>query len=390
MRIAVVGSGIAGISAAYYLSKAGHSVSVFDQEKYAAMKTSRANGGQISVCNSEVWNTWSNIKKGIKWMADKQAPLHIGPLLRFDKLRWLAKFLIHTLHNDHARNTVETIKLGLNNRKLMHALLVEESISFDYTQSGILHIYKDSQYFQNAVLMKELFTANGCEWNIISVDKIRAIEPNLTNVDNLIGGVWTPSDSVGDMHVFCINMVNILKRKYKVNFYFNKSIKDVSVLLKDFDRLVIASGVAAQAQAKQFGDNLDIYPVKGYSITIDLDNESLQHVPKISILDDEVKIVSSTLGNKLRVAGTAELAGNNLDITRARIEPLLNWVHKNFPHVNTENYNSWTCLRPMTPNMMPIIRPSKKNSKVFYHCGHGHLGWTTSLATAKNLSELIG
>jgi len=389
MRIAIVGAGIAGISAAYYLSRAGHSVSVFEQEKYAAMKTSRANGGQISVCNSEVWNTWSNIKKGIKWMTDSRAPLRIGSLAKLDKLTWLSKFILHTIQNDHARNTVETIKWGLENRKLLHKLINDESITFDYANSGILHIYKNTEYFQNAILMKELFNASGCEWDVVSVDKIKNIEPNLKNVNNLIGGVWTASDSVGDMHTFCMNMVTILKKRYKANFYFNKNIKDLSVLLKDFDKLVIASGVAAQAQAKQFKDNLNIYPVKGYSITIDLDQESLKHVPTVSILDDETKIVSSTIGNRLRVAGTAELAGTNLDITRARIEPLLEWVNKNFPDVSTENYNPWTCLRPMTPNMLPIITPSASNPNVFYHCGHGHLGWTTSLATAQNLVEIM-
>jgi D-amino-acid dehydrogenase len=112
-------------------------------------------------------------------------------------------------------------------------------------------------------------------------------------------------------------------------------------------------------------------------------------MPKVSLLDDQAKIVTSTLGNRFRVAGTAELAGENYDIRRDRIEPLLNWVHTNFPDINTHDYTQWACLRPMTPNMMPIVRQSKKDPQVFYHVGHGHLGWTLAPATAKQVVELI-
>ena len=112
-------------------------------------------------------------------------------------------------------------------------------------------------------------------------------------------------------------------------------------------------------------------------------------MPKVSLLDDQAKIVCSLLGRRLRVAGTAELTGENYDIRRDRIQPLLNWVHTNFPEVDTSEYSSWACLRPMTPNMMPIVRPSEKNPKVYYHTGHGHLGWTLAPATAKMLVGLI-
>jgi D-amino-acid dehydrogenase len=130
-----------------------------------------------------------------------------------------------------------------------------------------------------------------------------------------------------------------------------------------------------------------VYPVKGYSITIN--NVDPKHLPKVSLLDDEAKIVTSSLGNRFRVAGTAELAGENYDIRRDRIEPLLSWVHTNFPNINTHDYTQWACLRPMTPNMMPIIKQSDKTKNVFYNTGHGHLGWTLGPATGKRLAELV-
>ena len=131
-------------------------------------------------------------------------------------------------------------------------------------------------------------------------------------------------------------------------------------------------------------DDLCVYPVKGYSITIKGHGS-----PAVSLLDDEAKIVCSRLGDKLRIAGTAELAGHNQDITRSRITPLLKWVKNNFPSMDTSEYSQWACLRPMTPDMMPIVMKSKFNNRVYYHCGHGHLGWTTAPATALKLASLI-
>ena len=137
------------------------------------------------------------------------------------------------------------------------------------------------------------------------------------------------------------------------------------------------------------GDRLDIYPVKGYSITIDLDDRGREAAPKVSLLDDQAKIVTARLGDRFRVAGTAELAGENYDITRSRIKPLLEWVHDNFPDINTSQYSSWTCLRPMTPDMMPIVRQSSREPKIFYHTGHGHLGWSTGAATARQVADMV-
>ena len=385
--IAVVGAGIAGITAAYYLARKGHQVTVFERERYAAMKTSYANGGQISVSNSEVWTTWSNVKKGIKWMFQKDAPLLIRPTFEWRKLQWMASFLKYTLKMDYARNTAETIRLGLESRQLLKQIAEEEGINFDQSFCGILHFYKDQQYFNAAAEVQELYQANGCEWDLVTKSAIKDIEPAL-KLENVLGGAWTPGDWTGDIHQFCQRLGEAMREKYDVRFVYGSSIDDVNEL-GDFDRIVIANGVDAYHLAKTAGDTLPIYPVKGYSITIELDESSAEHAPAVSLLDDQAKIVTARLGNRFRVAGTAELCGENWDIRRDRIEPLLKWVHKNFPGINTSKYSSWACLRPMTPNMLPIVGQSKNNSRVYYHVGHGHLGWTLSAATAKKLSDEI-
>lgn len=390
-RVAVIGAGITGILSAYYLARAGHSVTVLEQESYPAMRTSYANGGQVSVSNSEVWTTWSNVKKGIKWMFQKDAPLLIRPRFDLAQMSWLTKFLWNTIKGEYARNTSETIRLGIESRKLYKELIQEEGINFDQTDSGILHFYKDPQYLANASSVKELYNANGCEWTMLGAMQTMSLDPALKDLEEVIGGAWTPSDWTGDIHKFCSEMRSILERKHRVEFVFDIEVDKLACeeMLEEFDDIVVSAGVGSVKIAKYFGDSLPIYPVKGYSITITAnDIKSYEAMPKVSLLDDQAKIVTSTLGNRFRVAGTAELAGENYDIRRDRIEPLINWVRTNFPDIDASNYSSWACLRPMTPNMMPIVKKSKKHN-VYYHTGHGHLGWTLSPATAKRLVGLI-
>ena len=387
--VAVIGAGIAGITSAYYLARAGYQVSVYDKEHYPAMQCSYANGGQISVSNSQTWNTWANVIKGLKWLGRKDAPLLIRPSLDWDKAKWLAKFLKHTAANDWARNTADTIRLGIRARELYDFMTRDYGLEYNRVNAGILHIYKNKEYMNDAIMLQELYQANGCEWQVLtSTYDINKIEPTLKNIDSIVGGIFTPSDFTGDIHKFCIQMFKVLTTTYSVRFFFDRPIE----LLKElhhYDYIVVANGSDARHLSKQIGDNHPVYPVKGYSITINLNTESVNHAPYVSLLDDEAKIVSSRFGNRLRVAGTAEITGDNWDIRKDRIQPLIKWVHTNFPNINTEDYSSWACLRPMTPNMMPIVKQSEKHQKVFYHIGHGHLGWTLAPATAEILVKLI-
>ncbi len=388
--VAIIGAGITGIMAAYYVSKKGYNVTVFDSEHYSAMKTSFANGGQISVSNSETWNTWSNVKKGIRWMFKKDAPLLIRPSFEYSKIAWLIKFLYHTYKNSYVENTKKSIEYGLESRKLYEEIRKEEKIKYDYSPCGILHFYKNTKYFKAAQNAKELYaSANAMnEWNVVDSTTIDILEPALENTRGVLGGVWTPNDYTGDIHKFCIEMQKILTKKYKVQFKFDTTIDNID-RLSDFDIVIVSNGVGSTKIASSIGDSISVYPVKGYSITINLDEESQKFAPHVSLLDDEAKIVTARLGNRFRVAGTAELDGEDYDIRKDRIKPLLDWVHTNFPQINTHDYTSWACLRPMTPDMMPIVKQSTKNPKVYYHTGHGHLGWTYAPATAKLLSELI-
>lgn len=385
-RVAVVGAGIVGITTAYYLARQGYSVTVYEQERYPAMRTSFANGGQISVSNSEVWNSWSNVWKGIKWVFTKDAPLLIRPRLDFRQWRWMAKFLYHTARGVAKENTAKTVKMGLESRDLYEQIRQDEGIYFDASKCGILHFYKDETYWDNAQKVTELYNQNGLVREEVNPAYLPVVDPALNDIKGVVGATITASDWTGDIHKFCYNLAEVLKTKYGVEFHYNWKIKHVEEL-SFYDAVVISNGVGSVDLAKTAGDTLDIYPVKGYSITIN--NVDPKHLPKVSLLDDQAKIVTATLGNRFRVAGTAELAGENYDIRRDRIEPLLKWVHSNFPNINTHDYTSWTCLRPMTPNMMPVVKQSDKNPRVFYNTGHGHLGWTLGPVTANAIAKTI-
>lgn len=403
-RIIVIGAGITGITTAYSLAKRGHKVKVLEAEPYAAMKTSYANGGQLSVSNSEVWTTWTNVSKAAKWILDDNAPLLINPKPSWDKISWMAKFLFNTAMKRYESNTIKTIQLGLRARELYFSIADAEGIDFDLRKEGILHFYKNQDYFNQAIKACKLYQKNGVDRHVIGLENMLQIEPSLSNAKGIVGATYTPNDATGDIHKFCIELSHILEQKYGVQFFYEAKVATIENLLDlmavqaDYkgdtstftaDYVVICGGASSPELAKLVYDNVPVYPVKGYSITISLlDKKEQEAAPTVSLLDDEAKIVTSRLGNRLRVAGTAELAGYNLDIRKDRIDPLVNWVRNNFPSVSTEHYVPWAGLRPMTPDMLPIVRPSSKQ-KVWFNTGHGHLGWTLSAATAELLADQI-
>lgn len=387
-KIAVIGSGVAGVTAAYYLARAGHRVAVYDSELWPAMKCSHANGGQLSVSNSETWHSWSNVVKGLKWLTKKDAPLLIRPSLDPAKLAWLGRFLWHTATGVRRENTLKTIALGIQARGLYQQIIQEERLEFSYKNSGILHFYRNEEYFEAARQLGDIYGQGGCEWTIMDTAGVHKIEPTLRRSTDIVGGIWTSADSVGDIHQFCTNLAQVCMEKYGVVFrhgieIHKQNFRDITAL---YDAVVVSAGAETPRLARYLGDRCTIYPVKGYSITLEIDEQDT--APSTSLLDDEAKIVTSTLGNKLRVAGTAELCGYNYDIRSDRIGPLLGWVERHFPDVRTNNYKPWACLRPMTSDMMPMVGRSKQRG-VYYHTGHGHLGWTLAPATAQQLVDQI-
>jgi D-amino-acid dehydrogenase len=398
--IAVIGGGITGVTTAYALAKRGFAVTLIERHRYAGMETSFANGGQLSASNAEVWNSWSTVSKGFRWMFRKDAPLLVHPGLAWHKLSWFAEFVgaIPRYRN----NTVATVKLAVAAREHLYAWAREENIDFDLKREGILHIYRDRASFQRADTVSELLAEGGLSRRAVTPDEMRSIEPALEG--KFYGGYYTDSDATGDIHKFTTGMAAAIERLGVASLYgceltsLANGREHARVnLLRDgvrsemlFDGIVICAGTASRALAAALGDRVNIYPVKGYSITVNLnDSNSQDSAPQVSLLDDATKIVTSRLGAKrFRVAGTAEFNGFNRDIRADRIRPLIRWVEQCFPGVNTRDVIPWAGLRPMMPNMLPHVGRGK-HPRVFYNTGHGHLGWTLSAATADLIGAIV-
>lgn len=405
--IAVIGAGITGVTTAYNLAKRGARVTLFDAHPYAAMETSFANGGQLSASNAEVWNSWATVFKGLKWMFKPGAPLLVNPKPSWHKLSWMAEFVAAIPR--HEENTVTTVRLAIEARSHLQRMAEEAGIDFDLEERGILHFYKTKDDFEDARAVTTLLAKGGLERRAVTVEEMRQIEPALHG--ELYGGWYTPSDFTGDIHKFTVGLAEACERM-GVTMKLSTHVSavqpgDDAVTLRHhstepqgdgaphpeevsrFDKVVVCSGVPSRDLARSLGDRVNVYPVKGYSITVSLPERADQAAaPWVSLLDDKAKIVSSRLGqDRLRVAGTAEFNGSNKDIRAERVAPLVQWCREHFPGMSTRQAVPWAGLRPMMPDMMPRVMQGR-NPRVFYNTGHGHLGWTLSAATADAVAAL--
>lgn len=403
-KIVVIGAGIAGVSTAYALLMHGYDVTVVDRHRYAAMETSFANGGQLSASNAEVWNHWSTVLKGVKWMLKRDAPLLMSPMPSWHKYSWLAEFVSNI--GRYRENTVATTRLAIAARKFMFQIAEREGIDFDHVRRGILHIYWDKRSFEHATSVNQMLVEGGLDRRAVTTGEIKSIEPTLHGAFH--GGFYTPSDSTGDIHKYTAGLARACEKRgatfmydrivtgierrdrFHVNCSAADSDGDSASQAIEADAVVICAGASSRGFAAMLGDRLNVYPVKGYSITVHLDDEaSRKAAPWVSLLDDRAKIVTSRLGaGRFRVAGTAELNGMNRDIRDDRVRPLVEWTRMLFPEVRTQRVVPWAGLRPMMPNMMPKIGKGRAPG-VFYNTGHGHLGWTLSAATAAMLADTM-
>ncbi len=400
-KIAVIGAGVTGVTTAYSLLNRGYEVTVFDQNRYAAMDTSFANGGQLSASNAEVWNRWSTVFKGMKWMFERGAPLLVNPKPSWHKYSWMAEFVGNIPY--YRKNTVDTVRLAIAAREQLKSTAKREGFNFDIEERGILHIYNNKKEYDHATEVNALLAEGGLTREAVTPADIKKLEPAITG--EFYGGYYTASDATGDIHLYSRGLSEACKKKGVV-FYFNATVTEIVhkacgpvVSWKDdkggkgedqFDALVVCAGVASRKFGRMLGDRVNVYPVKGYSITVKLDDEASQKAaPWMSLLDDEAKVVTSRLGkDRFRVAGTAEFNGYNWDIRDDRVKPLVKWVERFFPDVVTEHAIPWAGLRPMMPNMVPMVKGGKRPG-VYYNTGHGHLGWTLSAATAELIAEKI-
>ena len=408
MKVIVLGSGITGTAAAWFLRQAGHDVTVIERRPGAAQETTFGNGSQISVSHSEPWANPSAPSKILKWLGKEDAPL----LYRFraEQLQWEwgARFLLQCSSGRTAYNTRQCVALADFSKRTLRALREEAQLDYTHSSHGIMHFYTDKADYESSKAGAKLLTSLGCPRNTITPDEVVKIEPALSPVyDKLIGGDFTPDDEHGDSREFTVALSEKAKEK-GVEFRFNttatrlitegtgSALRIVSVetitptgefeALKA-DAFVISLGSFSAPFLKPLGISLMIYPAKGYSATFPVINPD--KAPLVSLIDAGHKLVFSRLGNRLRVGGTAEMNGYERPLNEARCEALIRRTSELFPDAcDFSSPHFWTGLRPMTPSNIPYIGKSKI-SNLFLNTGHGTLGWTMGCGSGRSIADIV-
>ncbi|MBC7718894.1 MAG: D-amino acid dehydrogenase [Chitinophagaceae bacterium] len=408
MKVIVLGAGVTGITTAWFLRQQGHEVTVVERRATAAMETSFANGGQISVSHAEPWANPGAPLKVLKWLAREDAPLLFR--LRADMNQWLwgLDFLRNCTPTRTRHNIKQLVNLGLYSRAKLQGLRVSQGIKYNALTKGILHFYTSQSEYDDAQEPAHIMREHGCELDMKTAAECVAIEPALAQcAGRIVGGSMTPSDESGDAHLFtqalaerCATAgVQFLYHTQVVGIdHAGGAINHVKVAegsgeaggrlhnLKA-DAYVMCLGAFSAQWAKLLGQTLRIYPAKGYSVTLPVLDESASY--NVSLTDDEYKLVFSRYGDRLRIAGTAELNGYDTSINLVRCNAIIARVQALFPRMTDgQNAKFWTGLRPATPSNVPYIGRSK-TSNLFLNSGHGTLGWTHACGSGAAIADII-
>ena len=404
MQVAVLGGGVIGTTTAWYLSRAGHEVTVYERQGAAGLETTFANGGQISVSHAEPWANPNAPKKILRWLGREDAPLLFR--LRADTQQWLwgLRFLYECLPHRTSRNTRELLALALYSRSQLRELRGELGLHYDELTRGILHFYTDEADFDLAIRQAKLMRAMGVEREIKTAAECVAIEPALAHAaSRLVGATYTAGDESGDAKKFTQALACAAEDR-GVRFRYDCPIKTLvresgriaSMIVSDedgqdesvrADAYVVCMGSYSALLLRSIGLSIPVYPAKGYSITIPLEENDV--APTVSLTDEAHKIVFSRLGMRLRVAGTAELNGYDTSVNTVRCEALVRRTFELFPHAgHGEQAEYWAGLRPSTPTNLPLIGTTRYDN-LYLNTGHGTLGWTMACGSARSLAEIV-
>ncbi|MDZ7813253.1 MAG: D-amino acid dehydrogenase [Ideonella sp.] len=410
MKIIVLGAGIIGISTAWYLTQQGHEVTVVDRQADAALETSFANGAQISVSFCEPWANAGAPLKVAKWLLRDDSPLLFRPRLDPYQWRWGIKFLTQCTDAAFARNVQQLVALGAYSHESLKSLVADTGIEYNRLEKGILHFFSSAADFEAGAQGAELMRRYGVDRRVLSREEVLKVEPALASFGaHIHGGTYTPSDESGDACTFTQKLAALCAER-GVKFLWEHDILGLntaggeisgarvvnrqtelgSTLLAD--HYVVAMGSYSTALLRPVGVDLDIYPAKGYSATLKL--KKPEQASSVSLLDDTRKIAISRLGNSIRIAGTAEMAGydTRLDTATAQVRcaALVRRYEELFPGVaDTSEPNFWTGLRPSTPTNIPYIGRTDRLPNLWLNTGHGTLGWTHGAGSGRALAELI-
>ena len=402
MEILVLGAGVIGVTSAWYLAEAGHRVTVLEREPGPALETSYANGGQVSVSHAEPWANPDAPAKLLRWLWREDAPLKFRPRWEAAQWAWGARFLLECFPSRTRRNAAAIAALARLSGASLKALRALTGIEYDQLTRGILHVFTEPGDYEAARRKLPELTKLGLTLELKSAAECVAIEPALEGSRAPIqGGLFCPDDESGDARKFT-QALAVLAAQRGVAFHYETRIDGLEVdggrvagvrvradggseILRA-EAYVVCLGSDSPRLLAPLGERLPIYPVKGYSVTL----PAGPGAPTVSLTDEAKKLVLSRLGERLRVAGMAELAGYDLALDARRCALILERVFELFPRAGDRAAaECWTGLRPATPGNVPVIGRSRRFENLFLNTGHGTLGWTLSCGSARVLAELV-
>lgn len=398
MKIIIIGSGVIGVTSAYYLAKFGHEVTVIDKEEKSGMATSFANGGQLSYSHVDPLATPSIFAKLPKLALGLDPSFRMKLSANPDFIKWVTMFLRNCTGTKDLYNTENVLRLALHSQEQLFKLRQEIELDFDFRQGGKLICYSnanDKRLVQNKLNFKRKL--GGDQW-MLSHSECLDLEPSLVGMSDLSFGVFSKKDESGDALQFSQALEKYCERELGVKFLFNRSVdrlvytegKVSAVMLEDeyieADAFVMAAGNYSKRLCKPLKVNLPICPLKGYSITV----PATKSTPDISLTDMKNKVVYCKLGDRFRIAGIAELGNSDLSVSEKHINSILTIAKRTLPDAGdyTQLLTSWSGLRPATPDSAPIIGETPV-SNLFCNTGHGMLGWTLACGSSSLLAEVI-
>jgi D-amino-acid dehydrogenase len=404
VKVLVLGAGVVGVTSAWYLVEAGHSVTVVDRQPIAGLETSFANGGQISVSHAEPWANPAAPLKILQWLGREDAPLLFRPRLSLRQWSWGLRFLYECLPGRTRRNTLEILGLALRSRDELRKLRERTGLHYDHSERGILHLHADPHELDAARARVELMRAHGFDMQLKTARQCLELEPALQHSRiRLAGGTYSPLDEAGDAHLFSRQLEELCRRA-GATFQFQTTVQRLmhaggrvtGVRVRHVegpeeilraDAYVACLGSATPFFLEPLGVRLPIYPVKGYSITAPI--VDFEAAPQVCLTDEAAKLAFSRLGNRLRVAGTAELNDYDSSINEQRCAAIRARAEEVFPDAaDYDRAQPWCGLRPATPSNVPVVGRSRL-SNLFLNAGHGTLGWTLACGSARAIADVI-
>ncbi|MCX8254604.1 D-amino acid dehydrogenase [Beijerinckiaceae bacterium RH AL1] len=400
MRVIVLGSGVVGVASAYYLTQDGHEVTVVDRQPAAGMETSFANAGQVSPGMSTPWAAPGIPVKALRWLAMRYRPLVLWPLLDSRLYGWLAHMLANCTEEAFQRNKGRMLALAEYSRDRLRELRQATGIAYDERTGGTLQLFRKQAQLDAAGHDTAVLDRYGVPYELLDVAGCLAREPGLAAAAHrFIGGLRLPGDETGDAHLFTRRLAEIT-RAAGATFRFGAPVKR---LRRDGDRIagvelaggevlradayVIAAGSFTPALLRPLGIAVPVYPVKGYSLTAKITDPAM--APVSTVMDETYKIAITRLGDRVRIGGTAELAGFNLRLRQPRRVTLEHSVRDLFPGgCDPRDATFWTGLRPMTPDGTPLVAATALPN-LYVNTGHGTLGWTMACGSGRFLADIV-